>query len=153
MSSIAGPVSSRESDLILNKREFKTVLTVDDGEILAIGGLLDDNERKTLARIPLLSDIPLLGELFKSRSRSRTKTNLMVFIRPTIVRTREQARELSAQRYGYIRNQQALAYPNQEPSIDSLVRDYMGTVPPTAVAPRAGDRVYPPAPRAQVPQQ
>ncbi|MGN6689574.1 MAG: type II secretion system secretin GspD, partial [Sphingopyxis sp.] len=77
VSSVAGPVSSRNSDLILNKRSFETVLTVDDGEILAIGGLLNDDERKTIERIPLLSDIPLVGELFKSRSRSRSKTNLM----------------------------------------------------------------------------
>src|SRR4029450_4311656 len=69
VSSVAGPVSARNTDLIINKREFKTVLTVDDGEILAIGGLLDDNERRTLERVPFLSDIPLLGELFKSRSR------------------------------------------------------------------------------------
>ena len=144
VSSVVGPVSARNTDLIINKREFKTVLTVDDGEILAIGGLLDDNERRTLERVPLLSDIPLLGELFKSRSRSHGKTNLMVFIRPTIIRSREEAREVSAQRYGYIRGQQVLHNPNIEPSLDSLIRDYMGTVPPT-VAPQPGDHVYTPA--------
>src|SRR3546814_15344224 len=89
VSSVAGPVSSRNSDLILNKRSFETVLTVDDGEMFAIGGLLNDDERRTIERIPLLSDIPLIGELFKSRSRSRAKPNLMVFIRPTILRNRE----------------------------------------------------------------
>src|SRR3546814_12923326 len=62
VSSVAGPVSSRNSDLIINKRSFETVLTVDDGEILAIGGLLNDDERKTIERIPLLSDIPLICE-------------------------------------------------------------------------------------------
>jgi general secretion pathway protein D len=79
----------------------------------------------------------------------------MVFIRPTIVRTREDARELTAQRYGYIRGQQYIANPRVEPSLDSLVRDYMGTVPPVA-GPRPGDRVYappvliaPPPPPAQ----
>src|SRR6185295_12967765 len=75
VSSIAGPVSNDNSELILNKREIETTVTVDDGEIIALGGLLDDNERKTIERIPLLSDIPGLGELFKSRSKSRTKTN------------------------------------------------------------------------------
>ena len=136
VSSVAGPVSARSSDLIINKREFKTVLTVDDGEILAIGGLLDDAERRTIEKIPLLGDIPIIGELFKSRSRSRAKTNLMVFIRPTIIRTREEARELSAQRYGYIRAEQYRRNPEVEPSIESLLRDYMGAVPPTvAVAP------------------
>ena len=145
VSSVAGPVSARNSDLIINKREFKTVLTVDNGEILAIGGLLDDNERRTIEKIPLLSDIPIIGELFKNRNRSRSKTNLMVFIRPTIIRTREEARALSAQRYGYIRGGQIQHNPNVEPSLDSLVRDYLGTVPPQ-VAPHPGDRSYSPTP-------
>jgi len=135
VSSIAGPVSNNSSELILNKREIETSVTVDDGEILALGGLLDDNERKTIERIPLLSDIPGIGELFKSRSKSRTKTNLMVFIRPTILRSKEDAARLTAQRYGYIRGQQLLKNPDSEPSIDELVRDYMGAVPPGYVAP------------------
>ena len=73
VSSIAGPVSSDNSDLIINKREIETTVTVDDGEIIALGGLLDDNERRTIERIPLLSDIPGIGELFKSRSKSRSE--------------------------------------------------------------------------------
>ncbi|HWV12158.1 MAG TPA: type II secretion system secretin GspD, partial [Sphingobium sp.] len=95
VSSVAGPVSNNNSDLIINKREIETTVTVDDGEILALGGLLDDNERKTIERIPLLSDIPGIGELFKSRSKSRSKTNLMVFIRPTILRSKEDAQRLT----------------------------------------------------------
>ncbi|WP_205479454.1 type II secretion system secretin GspD [Sphingomonas arenae] len=132
VSSVAGPVSARSNDLVINKREFKTVLTVDDGEILAIGGLLDENERRTIEKIPLLGDVPVLGELFKSRSKSKGKTNLMVFIRPTIVRTAAEAREVTAQKYGYIRGEQMRRYPDREPSLDALVRDYMGAVPPTS---------------------
>lgn len=139
VSSVAGPVSSRNSDLILNKRAFETVLTVDDGEILAIGGLLNDDERKTIERIPLLSDIPLLGELFKSRSRTRSKTNLMVFIRPTILRNREDNAALTARRYGYIRDFQLRRNPDEEPAIDTLVRDYLGAVPPAPTAATAAD--------------
>jgi general secretion pathway protein D len=149
VSSVAGPVSPRSSDLIINKREFKTVLTVDDGEILAIGGLLDENERRTIEKIPLLGDVPVLGELFKSRSRSKAKTNLMVFIRPTIVRTRDEARQLTAQRYGYIRAEQYRRNPDVEPSIDSLVRDYMGAAPPSDAPLGPGDRVF--QPRLQTP--
>lgn len=139
VSSVAGPVSSRNSDLILNKRSFETVLTVDDGEILAIGGLLNDDERRTIERIPLLSDIPLLGELFKSRSRTRAKTNLMVFIRPTILRNRQDNAALTARRYGYIRNFQQQRNPGEEPAIDTLVRDYLGAVPPVPTQPTATD--------------
>lgn len=143
VSSVAGPVASRSGDLVINKREFKTVLTADDGDILAIGGLIDENERRTLEKVPLLGDIPLVGELFKSRSKAKAKTNLMVFIRPTIVRTREEARQLTAQRYGYIRNEQYIRNPKVEPSLDSLVRDYLGTTPPV-VAPQSGDQTYQP---------
>ena len=144
VSSVAGPVSTSNSDLIINKREIETTVTVDDGEILALGGLLDDNERRTIERIPLLSDIPGIGELFKSRSKSRSKTNLMVFIRPTILRSKEDAQRLTQQRYGYVRGMQLQRNPDQEPTIDELVRDYMGATPP--VAPQAGDMmVRPPA--------
>jgi general secretion pathway protein D len=130
VSSIAGPVSGDFNDLILNKREIETTVTVDDGEIIALGGLLDDNERRTIEKIPLLGDIPGIGELFRSRSRSRSKTNLMVFIRPTILRSSEDSRELAERRYGYVRGQQLQQKPKEEPSIDQLVRDYMGAVPP-----------------------
>jgi general secretion pathway protein D len=144
VSSIAGPVSNDNSELILNKREIETTVTVDDREIIALGGLLDDNERRTIERIPLLSSVPVIGELFKSRSRSRTKTNLMVFIRPTILRSAVDARRLAAQRYGYVREAQRAQDPKNEPSLDELVRDYMGTTPP-AVAP-TGPVASPPAP-------
>ena len=139
VSSVAGPVSSRSSDLILNKREFETTLTVGDGQLLAIGGLLNDDERRTIERIPLLSDIPIIGELFKSRSRSRSKTNLMVFIRPTILRSREDGDRLTARRYDYVRDMQRVRNPDIEPSIDELLRDYMGAVPPAEPGPHAND--------------
>ena len=150
VSSVAGPVSNSSSDLIINKREIETTVTVDDGEILALGGLLDDNERRTIERIPLLSDIPGLGELFKSRSRSRTKTNLMVFIRPTILHSKEDARRLTQQRYGYVRDMQLARNPDVEPSLDELVRDYMGATPPAPMQP--GDAVVQPAPQIIEPQ-
>ncbi|MFY9349209.1 MAG: type II secretion system secretin GspD [Sphingobium sp.] len=150
VSSVAGPVSNDNSDLIINKREIETTVTVDDGEILALGGLLDDNERRTIERIPLLSDIPGIGELFKSRSKSRTKTNLMVFIRPTILRSKEDAQKLTQQRYGYVRGMQLQRNPDVEPSIDELVRDYMGAVPPVTT-PQPGDAVV--QPQAAAPAQ
>jgi general secretion pathway protein D len=139
VSSVAGPVSSRSNDLVLNKREFETTLTVGDGQLLAIGGLLNDDERRTIERIPLLSEIPLIGELFKSRSRSRSKTNLMVFIRPTILRSREDGDRLTARRYDYVRDMQKVRNPDMEPSIDELLRDYMSATPPTDPNARAND--------------
>ncbi|MCE3519941.1 type II secretion system protein GspD, partial [Escherichia coli] len=81
VSALAGPVSNDNSDLILNKRQIETTLTVDDGQIAVMGGLLSDEERRTIEKIPLLGDIPVLGNLFKSKAKSRNKTNLMIFIR------------------------------------------------------------------------
>ena len=138
VSSISGPVSNDNSDLILNKREVETTMTVDDGQIAIIGGLLSDEERNTIEKIPLLGDIPALGQLFRSRAKQRTKTNLMIFIRPTILRSAEDSRRVTEQRYGYLRLQQGLQDPGAEPSIDQLVRDYMGAEPPLPPAPKAG---------------
>jgi general secretion pathway protein D len=141
VSSIAGPVSSSNAELVLNKREFETTVLVDDGDILAIGGLLDDNERRTIEKIPLLGDIPGLGQLFRSKSRSRTKTNLLVFIRPTVLRNRADNAAMTARRYGYARATQQAADPKAEPSLDALVRDYMGAALPVAGSPAPGDAV------------
>nr|MDQ2879431.1 type II secretion system protein GspD [Pseudomonadota bacterium] len=138
VSSIAGPVSSDNSDLILNKREVETTLTVDDGQIAVIGGLLDDNERRTVEKVPLLGDLPVVGALFRSKAKERTKTNLMIFIRPTILRTADDTRRVTEQRYGYLRLQQAGQHPDEEPSIDQLVRDYIGAAPPLPPAGEPG---------------
>ena len=130
VSSIAGPVSNDFNELIINKREIKTTVTVGDREILVLGGLLDDNERRTIQKIPLLGDIPIIGELFKSRGKSHAKTNLMVFIRPTILRSARDRQEVTARRYGVIRDAQQAFSPDREPSIDELVIDYLGAAPP-----------------------
>jgi general secretion pathway protein D len=146
VSSIAGPVSASFQDLILNKREIENTITIDDGEIVGIGGLLDDNDRRTLDRVPLLGDIPVIGNLFRSRGRSRARTNLMVFIRPTILRTAQDVQAMSARRYNYVRGHQIIASPNREPTLDEIVRDYLGTVPPTMPdGPGPGDQVITPA--------
>ena len=139
VSSIAGPVSSDNSDLILNKREVETTMTVDDGQIAIIGGLLSDDERRTNEKIPQLGDIPALGQLFRSKAKQRTKTNLMIFIRPTVLRSPEDTQRVTSQRYGYLRLQQGQQNPVDEPSIDELVRDYMGAAPPIPSAPVPGN--------------
>ena len=88
----------------------------------------------------MLGDIPMLGNLFRSRGRSRARTNLMVFIRPTILRTAEDAQAMTARRYDYVRGHQLIANPNREPTLDELVRDYLGTVPPAAPDGAAAER-------------
>ncbi|WBH16288.1 type II secretion system secretin GspD [Sphingomonas radiodurans] len=150
VSSIAGPVSDDNSDLILNKREVETTLTVDDGQIAIIGGLLSDDERRTLEKLPFLGDIPVLGNLFRSKAKQRTKTNLMVFIRPTILRSPADNRRVTEQRYGYLRLQQGQHDPGREPSIDELIRDYMGAAAPIPSSPIPGNIEDP---RVNVPVQ
>lgn len=132
VSSIAGTVSRSSNELIINKREIKTTVTVGDREIVALGGLLDDNEQRTLQKVPVLGDIPVLGEVFRSRARSRVKTNLMVFIRPTILRNAADRQALAARRYGVVRDAQVQFEPKREPTIDQLIVDYMGATLPAA---------------------
>ena len=142
VSSIAGAVGTNSTDIILNKRSFDTVLTVDDGDIAAIGGLLDDNERFTLQKIPLLGDLPVIGALFRSKSKTRNKTNLVVFIRPTILRSRQDTAAVAARRWDGVRRVQSIRRPDEEPALDELARDYMGTVPPGGFAgPQPGDQI------------
>lgn len=151
VSSIAGPVSDDFNELIINKREIATTVTVGNGEILVLGGLLDDNERRTLHKVPLLGDIPIIGELFKSRGKSHVKTNLMVFIRPTILRTAADRQAVTARRYGAVRSAQSSFDPDRQPAIDQLVVDYLGAAPPVMPA-TPSDVVITPAAAPQSPQ-
>lgn len=101
------------ADLITNKRSIKTNVQVDDGDIVVLGGLIGDDARANQDKVPLLGDIPLLGNLFKNTRRSADKTNLMVFLRPQIVRDRGTAADLSRSRYEDIRAKQQLQNSDQ----------------------------------------
>ncbi len=90
-------------DLITNKRALKSTILADDGEIIVIGGLIKDSVRVQESGVPLLRDIPYLGALFRWSSEKHEKTNLMVFLRPTIVRSREDIAEVSEHRYNSLR--------------------------------------------------
>jgi len=105
--------STAGADLITNKRSIKTNVQVDNGEIVVLGGLIGDDARANQDKVPLLGDIPLVGNLFKNSRRSSTKTNLMVFLRPQIVRSRETAAQLSTSRYQDIRAKQQLQNSSQ----------------------------------------
>jgi general secretion pathway protein D len=100
VSSIAGATSA---DVITNKREIKTSVMVDDGGMVVLGGLIDDQIQTSSQKVPFLGDIPLLGHLFRSEGTSKVKRNLMVFIRPTIVRESSQMTQLSRSKYNYMR--------------------------------------------------
>jgi len=92
------------TDLITNKRTLKSTILAEDGEIIVIGGLIKDSVRTQGSGVPLLRDIPYLGALFRWSRDEHTKTNLMVFVRPTIVRSKHDIREISEDRYNALRN-------------------------------------------------
>lgn len=151
VSSINGVLTNSANDLVLNKRELETTLVVDDGDIAVAGGLLDQNDRLSVDKVPGLGDIPYVGALFRSTSRQRGRTNLMVFIRPTIVRSTADAQTLAADRWGYMRQQQLNNAPGVEPSLDEMLRDYMRAQPPVApgVTAPVGEVVISPLPPAE----
>jgi general secretion pathway protein D len=103
VSSLSGATSV---DVIINKREIKTSVIVDDGGTIVLGGLIDDAVQESVSKVPILGDIPILGNLFKSTSTSVSKRNLMVFIRPTIIRDGVTMNEISHKKYQYIRAEQ-----------------------------------------------
>lgn len=94
-----------------NKRSIESTVVVDDGAILVLGGLIEDKFTDTKSKVPLLGDLPGIGGLFRSESRSKTRTNLMVFLRPVVMRGPEDANKLSMDRYDLIRAQQKDGQP------------------------------------------
>jgi len=90
-------------DISINKREIKTTVMADDGATVILGGLIDEDVQESVQKVPLLGDIPIIGHLFKSTSNTKRKRNLMVFLRPTIVRDGKLMNDLSKEKYNYIR--------------------------------------------------
>jgi general secretion pathway protein D len=103
VSSISGATSV---DISINKREIKTTVIVDDGGTVVLGGLVDEDVQESVSKVPLLGDIPILGHLFKTTTTSKRKRNLMVFIRPTIIRDGATMNEISQRKYNFIRAKQ-----------------------------------------------
>ena len=105
--------STNSAGLITSKRSLDTNVLVDDGQIIVLGGLIDDNMQDSVEKVPGLGDIPILGGLFRYKKRSNVKTNLMVFLRPTIIRNNEESVNLSGDRYDYIRNAEIAGQPEK----------------------------------------
>lgn len=96
------------SDLITNERVLQTKVLAADGRVVVLGGLIKDDVQDASQKVPLLGDIPLLGRLFRNDAVQVIKTNLLIFIRPTIIRDDEQLAGATADKYRYIRDQQVL---------------------------------------------
>jgi general secretion pathway protein D len=112
--------ATNSAGIITNKRSLDTNVLVDDGQIIVLGGLIDDTQKDSVSKVPGLGDIPILGNLFKYQKRSRVKTNLMVFLRPTVIRNNEQSVSLSTDRYNYIRNAETAAQPETKLTLPDM---------------------------------
>ena len=99
VSSVSGTLVSGSSELITNKREMETTVRVSDGEIIVLGGLIQEEESLNADKTPLLGEIPLLGNAFKSQQKAKNKTNLVIFLRPTVIRDKNQMRDISNAKY------------------------------------------------------
>ena len=89
-----------------NKRSIESTIVVDDNDIIVLGGLIQDTYGRSEEKVPLLGDLPLLGSLFRYETRTRNKTNLMVFLQPRIIRSAEEGRDFTASRYEYVIGEQ-----------------------------------------------
>ena len=100
--SVSNTTVAGSADLITNKRSIKTMILSDNSETIVLGGLIRDDVREVVSKVPILGDIPLLGWLFRSKSVNQVKSNLMVFLRPTIVNDGGVARELTQEKFNGI---------------------------------------------------
>lgn len=105
VSSVTGS-SAGATDIITNQRKISTTVLAGDGDIVVLGGLITDSIEENKRKIPLLGDIPLLGQLFRSTAVDVDKTNLLIFIRPLIIRTTDRAQEETRKRYVNVRQAQ-----------------------------------------------
>ncbi|MBV8664878.1 MAG: type II secretion system secretin GspD [Burkholderiaceae bacterium] len=110
-SSSIDTTQSNSAGLITNMRAVTTNVLCDDGQIIVLGGLIQDSVSDTDEQVPGLGSLPLIGNLFKYKTRSHTKTNLMVFLRPIVIRNEEQSANVTNDRYDYMRNEQKGTQP------------------------------------------
>ena len=144
------------ANLVTNKRTITNTVNVESGQVLVIGGLTDDKLNDGVSGVPLLSSIPVVGNLFKSRSVRKEKSNLMVFIHPTILRNQEDGDFYTQRKYDSVRDVQVKAAARGKvpliggprpvmPDLEAYVRDNSQPPPPPSAAPQASPM---PAPAA-----
>ncbi|MBA2965389.1 MULTISPECIES: type II secretion system secretin GspD [Ramlibacter] len=162
VSSVLATSVNSPTGLITNKRSIESNVLVEDGAVVVLGGLLQDEYAGSVEKVPGLGDVPVFGNLFKSEARSRKKTNLMVFMRPVVVRDAAQTDELSLDRYDLMRLKQDSVQPRSSvvvPINEGPMLPVPGTrttpggsmpMSPTAPVPPAAPAPAVPAPAAPV---
>lgn len=142
------------ADLITSKRSIKTTVLADDGQTIVLGGLIRDDVTRTVSKVPLLGDIPLLGYLFRASGTRTTKQNLLVFLQPTLLRDSSRAAEMSQGQYDAIRtldmsvsrNGQVTRLPER---VEAIYQGYK----PRAEAVEPAPQAAPQAPEQEAPSQ
>jgi len=112
--------NTNPAGVITNKRAVASTVLIDDGQIVVIGGLIQDTLKDGVQKVPVLGDIPLVGGLFRYKTRSHNKTNLMIFLRPVLVRDSESADAFTGERYDYIIGEQEKAKPSHDAVLPDL---------------------------------
>jgi general secretion pathway protein D len=123
--------TTNAAGIVTNMRAIETNVLVDDGAIVVLGGLIQDNVSNTTDKVPVLGDLPLIGQLFRFETRRQQKTNLMVFLRPYIVRDEADARSLAVDRYDNMRRLEEITAPARSPVLPDMQ-------PPVAPPPEPG---------------
>lgn len=149
---VAGGVSGA-ADLVTNTRSIKTTVLVDDGGALALGGLIKDNLIETEQKVPLLGDIPVLGALFRYRNTQKQKTNMMVFMRPIIMRDAAITTRITGSKYNFMRAEQMAVHDRgvalMEDSVAPIMpsfEEFLELPPPFEPAPTDSDPSTPAQP-------
>ncbi|CDN61830.1 General secretion pathway protein D [Burkholderia cenocepacia H111] len=133
-SAVVSGTTNAQTGPTFTKRSIQSTILADNGEIIVLGGLMQDNYQVSNSKVPLLGDIPWIGQLFRSESKVRAKTNLMVFLRPVIISDRSTAQEVTANRYDYIQGVTG-AYKSD----NNVIRDKDDpVVPPMPIGPSQG---------------
>jgi general secretion pathway protein D len=133
VSSISPTLTAGANDFVTNLRTIQTTVLADDGEIIVLGGLIEQRQDVISNKVPIAGDIPVVGNLFKSENTDDRRTNLMVFIRPTIIRDREDSRQVTRRSYRYIQAEELL---NEEvdgeriSELDAFFSEVLGATPP-----------------------
>lgn len=144
VSSVQTQTLTNSAGVVTNKRSLESSVLVDEGQIIVLGGLVQDSVTNGEDKVPLLGDIPLVGNLFRHETRRRTKTNLMVFIRPFVLRNAIASQGLTQDRYDYLRGEQSNSQLPSRPLLPDM---------PAPTSPPLSLKLAPPAAAtAQMPQ-
>jgi general secretion pathway protein D len=145
LSSIQNTLTAAQGGIITNKRSFESMVLVEDGNIVVLGGLIEDRTDNSRGQVPVLGDLPVVGNLFRYENRQRRKTNLLVFLRPYVVRDEVTSSALAMDRYDYIRGQVAASTVPDNFVFRDLQSRQLPEIPPTPPAIQRSQEAVPPA--------